>query len=228
MGGTLVEGPSGEDLWYAPVMARVTREFGPSPWAEALYKTDLWPRSSEPHRQETNRWMSEWLRERDLYVSDAQVERLRAAFAAPLPKEFVRTPGAVEALRWCKAQGLSVAVLTNTLSRGDAEVRGDSERLGLGASVDHVVSSYSTGWAKPHPAMFRRALAFFGSAPEQTVMIGDEFAADVVGAKRAGMRAVWVSAAAGELPDHAERPDAIISSLLELPRVLDQWLVEQT
>jgi len=226
MGNTLVGAPDGPDPWYPAVMRHVAQEFGPSPWAEALYRTDLWPRSSEPYRQETNRWISEWLREHGQLLNDAEVERVRRAFAAPLPDIFALTPGATEALRWCKTQGLSVAVLTNTLTRGDDEVRRDWERFGLGAVVDEVISSYSTGWAKPHPAMFDRALASSGAWADEAVMIGDEFLADVVGAKRAGMRAVWISAAPIEHAPYVERPDAVIESLLDLPSLLEPWLGE--
>jgi len=117
-------------------------------------------------------------------------------------------------------------VLTNTLTRGDDEVRRDWERFGLGAVVDEVISSYSTGWAKPHPAMFDRALASSGASADEAVMIGDEFLADVVGAKRAGMRAVWISAAPIEHAQYVERPDAVIESLLDLPSLLEPWLGE--
>ena len=99
MGNTLVGAPDGPDPWYPAVMRHVAQEFGPSPWAEALYRTDLWPRSSEPYRQETNRWISEWLREHGQLLNDAEVERVRRAFAAPLPDIFALTPGATEALR---------------------------------------------------------------------------------------------------------------------------------
>jgi HAD superfamily hydrolase (TIGR01509 family) len=227
MGGTLVGGPQGEDPWYPVVMQRVAEEFGQCPWAEELYRTDLWQRSSEPYRQETNRWISEWLSEHDQALSDAQVERLRRAFAAPLPSVFTLKPGAAEALRWCKAHGLSVAVLTNTMTRADDDIARDWERFGLAATIDEVVSSYSTGWAKPHAAIFERALASSRSSPSEAVMIGDEYLADVVGAKRAGMRAIWISPKRIEQSEFVERPDAIVASLLELPTELDRWCSER-
>jgi FMN phosphatase YigB (HAD superfamily) len=54
-------------------------------------------------------------------------------------------------------------------------------------------------------------------------MVGDDFAADVVGAKRIGMRAIWKSTR--PIPDAVfpERPDATIASLTELPGVLEAW-----
>ena len=65
MGGTLVETRSDVgDPWREPVLQSIEREFGPRTWAESLYSADIRPlRADEPHRQETNRWLAEWLRE---------------------------------------------------------------------------------------------------------------------------------------------------------------------
>jgi len=224
MGDTLVEARPGEDHWQPVVMARVEREFGPLPWAELLYAADIRrPPVDDPFRQETNRWIAAWLVDRGENWSDEQVERLRLAFASPLPDAFSLAPGAKAALRWCKAHGLAVAVLTNTITRGDAEVWNDCRRLGLEGLVDEVVSSYSTGWSKPHRAMFERALAFVDVEPGEALMVGDQFTEDVVGAKQAGMHAIWKSTRptpGGSI----ERPDAVIASLLEMPSVVQAWL----
>jgi FMN phosphatase YigB (HAD superfamily) len=224
LGGTLVEAVPGEDHWRPVVMARVLQEFGPRPRAEALYAAEIRRYSpDDPHRQETNRWIGEWLREQGEIWTDADVERLRVAFASPLPDAFSLAPGAEATLRWCKAHGLTVAVLTNTITRGDLEVQGDCRRLAVDGLIDHVVSSYSIGWSKPHPAMFERALSLARVGASNAFMVGDEFIADVVGAKRVGMRAIWKSARSVPDASYAERPDATIASLVELPDLLESW-----
>lgn len=46
---------------------------------------------------------------------------------------------------------------------------------------------------KPRPALILKAMQRFGVTPEQTVMIGDKFSADVRAAKRAGVTKVaWI------------------------------------
>ena len=224
MGDTLVEARPGEDHWRPVVMARIEHAFGVLPWAESLYAADIRrPPADDPNRQETNRWLSAWLRDRGEVWSEPEVERLRIAFASPLPDAFMLAPGAEDSLRWCKANGLAVAVLTNTITRGDDEVWRDCHRLGLEGLVDEVVSSYSTGWAKPHPAMFERALASVGVSAGEAFMIGDQLGEDVLGAKRAGLRAVWRRRPTIDqsVPVAA---DAIIDSLLELPQIARAWL----
>jgi len=224
LGDTLVEAAAGQDHWRPIVMERVEREFGPRPWAEALYAADIRRvQPGDPHRQDTNRWIGEWLRDRGEIWTGADVERLRIAFASPLPDAFSLAAGAEDALRWCKARGLTVAILTNTITRGDAEIAIDRRRLGLEGLVDHLVSSYSVGWSKPHPAMFERALLLAGVGADDAFMVGDDFVADVVGAKRIGMRAIWKSARPVPDPSYPERPDATIASLVELPAIVESW-----
>lgn len=81
-------------------------------------------------------------------------------------------------------------------------------------SIDHIVSSHSTGWAKPHAAMFERALSLSGVSPDEAFMVGDEFPTDIVGAKRVGIRAIWVHPAPTAWPQYKERADETIPSLL--------------
>ena len=224
MGGTLVEtrGDVG-DPWREPVLEAINREFGAPAWADTLYEADIRrPPAGEPHRQETNRWLADWMREKGESFTDEQVERLRRAFARPIPTVFSLAAGAAAALRWCKARELSVVVVTNTISRGDEEARSDFERFGVTDLIDHVVSSYSTGWEKPHRAIFERALGYAGAVAAEACNIGDRLDLDVAGPKALGMRAVWVST--DVVPSgFATPPDATISLLEQLPAVLEPW-----
>jgi FMN phosphatase YigB (HAD superfamily) len=225
MGGTLVQTRDDVgDPWRQPVLEAINREFGPRPWTTTLYDADIRrPPANDPHRQETNRWLAEWLRERGEILTDEQVERLRLAFARPLPAVFSLAAGAADALQWCKARELAVVVVTNTISRGDEQVRSDFDRLGVSDLVDHVVSSYSTGWEKPHHVIFERALDYAGVSAAEASNVGDRLDLDIAGPKLLGMRAVWIGT--GVIPqDFATPPDATISSLEQLPGVLERWL----
>jgi HAD superfamily hydrolase (TIGR01458 family) len=76
---------------------------------------------------------------------------------------------------------------------------------------------------KPTAAYFEAALAELGARAEDATMVGDDIESDVGAAKRLGMRGVLVrtgkfrrDALAGADP----RPDAVIDSIAELPRLL--------
>jgi putative hydrolase of the HAD superfamily len=57
--------------------------------------------------------------------------------------------------------------------------------------VDVLVVSEEAGIAKPDPGIFQIALDRLGIRAEETVMVGDSWANDIVGARRAAIRAVW-------------------------------------
>ncbi len=195
VGGTLIGWSSGDDPWRPVVMKAIEREFGSRSWAEALYAADIRrPPADDPYRQETNRWLAEWLTSNAETLTDSEVERLRMAFAAPLDRGLELLPGAADALRWCKCQRLATVLVTNTISRGDDEVRRDWERFGLSDVIDHVVSSHSTGWMKPHPAMYRRALAPFSALAEGRVQ---RVWARIACRSRSRQRCCWVSVVTG-------------------------------
>jgi HAD superfamily hydrolase (TIGR01509 family) len=222
VGGTLVD-------QYVTGMHPLIRQelvasFGERDWYDALIGAEIEPHErAEPLRQETNRWYEAWFAEHGI-VCDIDIDRLRATFAIPLDLITTPVPGAYEAVRWCKAQGLAVVLVTNVVSRGDAEVLRDWQRVGLADAIDGIVSSHDVGWRKPHRAMFDRALDLGKAAPGDTFMVGDDLEADVRGAQRLGLRTVWRRRDAGAAPPAGLRPDATITTLLELPEIVRPWL----
>ena len=113
----------------------------------------------------------------------------------------------------------------HALWRGDDEVWDDLRRFALEDAVDHVVSSHTLGWQKPHEAIFRRALDLAGVPASDAAMVGDRMVQDIWGAKRLGMRAVWRRPLAGAPQESVDvEPDAAIDDLTELPAVLERWM----
>jgi FMN phosphatase YigB (HAD superfamily) len=63
-------------------------------------------------------------------------------------------------------------------------------RAGLHALLDEIVDSHLVGFEKPDPRIFAHALERSGAQPETTLHVGDLYAADVVGARAAGVHAL--------------------------------------
>jgi 2-haloalkanoic acid dehalogenase type II len=82
-----------------------------------------------------------------------------------------------------------------------------------------------TGIRKPDPRLFRMAAAAAGCRPRELVHVGDEPHSDVVGARRAGVRSVWINRAG--LTGAEAEPDAEVASLAELPDLLARWDEEE-
>jgi FMN phosphatase YigB (HAD superfamily) len=233
VGDTLVEGWVGRERTNEIVREVIRREFREPHWLDDFLAADFGPQQHGDHthldeaalRQETHRWYEEWFRNMRIGVDDIDLDRLRISATAPLDLVSKPVPGAFTAVRWCKEKGLKVALVTNTLSRGDAEVWEDWRRFGLADAIDAVASSHSVGWQKPHRAIFERALELTGVSAGDAVMVGDRMDADILGAKRLGLRAVHRRTADPDaMRDVGVTPDAVIDDLTTLPAVLTAWL----
>ena len=90
--------------------------------------------------------------------------------------------------------------------------------------IDHwfagCVAARDVGSAKPHAAMFEAALALGGEDAAATLHVGDHPEHDVHGAKEAGLRSIWVNRDGDEYPAALIPPDATVSDLLQLDRLL--------
>ena len=115
---------------------------------------------------------------------DAFVDAVRTAeFEAATTPEAVRDALAGLAA----ADGVSVGVLTNGVRAWQV---GKLEHNGLVEHVDATLTSYEVGAHKPDSEVFARAEELLPAG--ESVMVGDDFDADVVGARERGWRAVRV------------------------------------
>ena len=115
-------------------------------------------------------------------------------------------------------------VRIGVVSDWGSNLRGIMAELELDRLLDFVLPSGAVGVAKPNPAFFRLALDAGGATPEQAIMVGDSYRADVRGAWSAGMDAVWLDRREGVNinPDDEPIPEDVhrITSLEELPALV--------
>ena len=94
--------------------------------------------------------------------------------------------GMIERVRALRARGVPVGVISN--SEGGLAFL--IEEMGWTADFDGVADSGALGLEKPDRAIFDWTAARLGVAPRDIVHVGDSWAADYVGAREVGMRAV--------------------------------------
>ncbi len=86
---------------------------------------------------------------------------------------------------------------------------------------DFVLSSEKIGYRKPHAAYFEAGLKNWDLKIDQVAMVGDKPHADILGANQLGIYSIWIKRRAELIPqDENIKPDAVISSLSELPELL--------
>ena len=105
-----------------------------------------------------------------------------------------------------QAGGLQLAVVSNS----DGSVEQSLVASGLRDYFAAVLDSHIVGHEKPDPRIFEKALEICDADPARTVHVGDLYAADVVGARAAGVHAVlldpfgdWKNVDCVTLPDIA-------------------------
>lgn len=95
------------------------------------------------------------------------------------------------------------------------------EAAGWRSALSAVVVSQRVGVIKPHPGIFRAAEEALGVAPGAILHVGDDWAADIIGAKQAGWRAAYLRAPRGASPLPESEPDDSVTPDLELASLMD-------
>jgi putative hydrolase of the HAD superfamily len=162
-------------------------------------------------------------------VDDATMIALEDAYAnatVDVPPAIVA--GADEVLRAVKASGYRVGLISNTGRTPGSALRQVLRFHGLDASIDAMVFSNEHGACKPQLSIFEELRAALDVSFDEILFVGDNPHADVLGAQRCGMRAVYFDppqrggAFARTPADHREAilADATITDLRQLLELL--------
>jgi HAD superfamily hydrolase (TIGR01549 family) len=98
-------------------------------------------------------------------------------------------PGALVLLEALKPN-YRIGIVTNNRT---AEQEDKLQFLGMSHLVDALITSEEVGVLKPDPQIYEVALHRLHATPAETVMVGDNWQADVVGAAAVGIRPLWLN-----------------------------------
>ena len=98
------------------------------------------------------------------------------------------------------------------VSNGNA----DLERCGVADLFDGHVTASAAGAAKPDARIYAHLLHAAGVLPIEVLHVGDDPLADVVGATRAGLQAVWLNRDARIWPEQFAPPARTVTTLAEI------------
>ena len=144
--------------------------------------------------------------------------------AGAASKSFIRFishrdpfPETIEALKIVQSKWRT-AVLSNA---DDDYLLPNLELLGL--DFEAVLSSEKVQIYKPLPGLFSKMLDILNVTSDEVVYVGDRQLEDVKGPSELGMHPVWINRSANPAHPDLPKPTYQISSLLELPGLLENW-----
>ncbi len=124
----------------------------------------------------------------DLPPDDLQEELERAIRLVEIRTTETLDPDAHELLRHLQRSGYRLGVISNW----GTDLPDYLKRFGLLDYFEAVIASEAVGAVKPHREIFLRALSALDVHPREAVHVGDDYWADVVGARTIGIHPVLV------------------------------------
>ena len=103
-----------------------------------------------------------------------------------------------------------------TASNGNA----DLSRIGIAHWFERSVHAREVGALKPHAAVFHKVVEATDLQLHEVLYVGDDPMADIEGARRAGMRAVWINRNGDLWPELLMEPEHTVTTLTQLTRLL--------
>lgn len=147
-----------------------------------------------------------------IVVSDEQIEAMAVEYIRVLPENNQLFEGTLEIL-----EHLSLKYQMHIITNGFQEVQYlKLEKSGISKYFNQIITSESVGVQKPHPAIFYHAMKLADTTPQESIMIGDNWEADIMGAYQTGMNVIFFNY-------HQEPVGANIKSITHLLQ-LKQYL----
>ncbi len=123
-------------------------------------------------------------------------------------------PDTHETLTILRTQGYRLGLISNASDLPDLNRL--VKNAGLRKYFSAIVVSAAEKIRKPDPRIFEKGLNLMGSTPSTAIMVGDTLTADILGAQKSGLRAVWITR-------RASRPENTNVQSLVIP----DWKIAQ-
>jgi len=130
----------------------------------------------------------------------------------------VLMPGANELIEELMRRDIAIGVISNGAEWSRHQTL---EALSLSKKIRVMICSEMFGDSKPSPNIFLAGANLLNLHPQQCWYVGDHPVNDYLGAKKAGMKAIWLRGF-HEWPGNCVSPECSVSSLNQLTTLLTQ------
>jgi ribonucleotide monophosphatase NagD (HAD superfamily) len=134
-------------------------------------------------------------------------------------------PGAAALVAGLRERGTLIRFATNNSMATRETYVAELTEMGIATELGEIVTSTSATIGKPQPGIFQAILERAGVEPGEALAIGDNPAADMVAAHRAGIASILVltgvaDAAAAAALSGEQRPDRVARDPAEVATIL--------
>lgn len=170
-------------------------------------------------RQRGGEWtideaVAHFVRERGVEPDETYAARFRAMALGMVDEFVVPEPDGKRAFAALRERGVPLAVLSNGWNPLQTA---KARRAGFAGPV---LASSDLGAIKPDARAFEALVRCFAATPGDVWYVGDDPVADVLGARNAGLQAIWFDAEDRRFPNDIASPATAIHRLSELAELL--------
>ncbi len=181
----------------------------------SYHNNTLWERYTKGSiKQDELRWKRMWLSLLDFKIADETLSKALAVdFLDDLPNRKMLFPYTIEILEYLTAKNYVLHLITNGFNSVQHNKLYNSN---LTKYFREIITSEKANSLKPNKEIFEFALNATGAVIEESIMIGDNIDADILGAMNAGLDTIFVNHL------HVEtdvKPTYIIYHLKELEEI---------
>ena len=161
------------------------------------------------------KWRRMWRTLLDFKIADEQLSKeMSSCFLEILPTKKKVFDYTFEILEYLTEKKYHIHLITNGFEKTQWSKLNNSQ---LSKYFTHVITSETSNSVKPKKEIFEYALNKCGGKMEESIMLGDNLNADILGAQNAGMDTVFVN---HTNIDCCAKPTYIIRHLKELESIL--------
>ena len=191
---TLIDTRQQYHLGLAKAIETTYGRTAPLDFAERFMRSNdkLWPlydrRELSMLELRRQRFVQTW-QEYGVVRSTAEADAFQEVYAGTFDDTLFCFPGTLEMLAELQSD-YRLGIITN----GSPDLQ-DRKMAITGLDkffpAETVIVSEAIGMAKPHPSVYAAALARLDVSAKESLMVGDNYNNDVLGARRCGLAAVW-------------------------------------
>ena len=145
-------------------------------------------------------------------VTDKEIDLYADLYIEYLPNNNHLFPGCIELLDSLKDH-FEMHLITNGFN---GVQQNKIEKAGLEKYFKVVLTAEAAGVKKPAPQIFHKAMELAGATVDNSIMIGDSYAADILGAQQVGLKTIWFHTTDHEILDN----EVVVHELLDIQPLL--------